>query len=214
LPNLDPELLACAGPDINRQFLLGMTTSLGYPMIFLEIRSPLDATLRTHGTHPPAFLWSIVRSIRNARVTYHIGRSDSTTDTKIEVQPSPLYPVYSLLTAPVIPTDVEQVADCVNGFRTGNSLPDSLRTKLGYSNSRLGVESIQVLSEFDGRTKHFANAIPLTQQPWALESARSEIKQTISDLREAWWADGQRNTGEHQAQELVRLAIEPPQQDQ
>lgn len=173
LPLLKPELLSSLGSDINRDFLLSLTSRPGLPNVYLKIVSPLDVKLRSHNTHPLGFLWCIDREVRNEDVRYIYSESELKKDFK-DVDPNVLYRFIAC---------GEDLNDQYSVQATVVCFDKSLAYMIGKDGD-VGHVSSEVLTEFDARRKYFRSSVPLTREAWKEKSTLRQIKRTFMDLQQ------------------------------
>lgn len=181
IPGLHPDLPKSLGSEINESFLRQVYHPGGYPSVYIELVSPLDVKFRTHGTHPPGSLWAITRQTHTAQVTHYAG-SDS-VPPRVTVRPCEPWTSYVLLTATAEIHEPDAIRAHVKNFGAGLSFTLSDVPHGGRGpRDHVGVD---VLTEFDARSRYFKTAIPIERQPWSDGAIRAEISRTLGDLQRA-----------------------------
>jgi len=182
IPLLDESFMRVLGASVDQDFLRSIVTPLGHPCVFLSVLSPLDAKMRTHNTTPPAFLWSISRKRVTHAVTHHVALSDTGNQAQTKLKAITPHWSYGFLLAPAHVESTESIAECAKGFRLGNisSWLPSETPSIG-----LGVEKVEVVTEFDARAPRFSTAVPLKPAPWHDAPELKSIAIVLQQLKEA-----------------------------
>jgi len=192
MPLLDQGFLKAMGVAVDSEFLRSVVTPTGHPYAFLRITSPLDTRMRTHGSAPPAFLWSISRKWITHAVTHYGVFSGSKEKPRIKVVPTDPYWSYGFLLAPSQPDDPESVQKCVRGFKLGNI--SAWIPEVGAPCAGPGVEVVEVLTEFDARAPHFSTAVPLVASPWQRPQQHRRIATVLQDMERRALAESRGET--------------------
>lgn len=184
LHQFDANSLKSIGSMISDSFMEKLTTPLGIPAVHLDLVSPLDVHFQHHDSHPPGFLWAIVRSRHSMRVVHHLpdhpDRLSPDARPTVSLHPVAPYIHYTRLTSRRQLDSVDDVDEGAAAFQRRHAIiqpgqPDP---------ARHGVDQIEVLTEFDLVRRRFTTSIPIEGLHGQAEDV-DRAARVLSDLQRA-----------------------------
>ena len=181
--------LRSIGSDVPERILSILGEAVEVPKISIYVGSPIDTVFRHNSSHPDAYVWAFVRTLRNEQYTSVLPKTKNGVPRLESAQVEP-YICYGLFTNRVQPCEEEQVRYSVEAFKKGWFPIGEDANEIAKKHvERLyrGVVGSKVLTEFDQRIRRFRNSIPLGSHSMMNSAEKEEVQQAINELRVDRW---------------------------